>query len=336
MLFIFDIQEGETPMHCASARGNLDCVRILLDNRAPINVIDRRGCTPLHLACRRHHVSIALLLLHAGTQFDVLDMYHETPLHAAAREGLLAVVQTLCAYGCRLDVVSKAGVTPLHLAARGGHVEVIRCLLLSGAEPDMPNKDGVTAEIMALAQGHSDVAELLTKLKPERREVFMRQLVPTNTPLSRIKVKLFGHSGVGKTTMIDSLKCGYFGSFFRKARLSSSNSVSQQRKNSIENGTVQRHHSLPSQLSYEVTNGSYTKGIDVQQVNISGAGDLSIWDFSGYEPYFSLYDHFIGDPNCIHMVVYSLVEPQNVQLDQVTYWLNFLKARIPPFEPIGK
>ena len=69
---------------------------------------------------------------------------------------------------------------------------------------------------------------------------------------------------------------------------------------------------------------------------ILGAGDLSMWDFSGYEPYFSLYDHFIGDPNCIHIVVFSLDAPQNAQMDQVTFWLKFLRARIPPFEPIGK
>ena len=141
----------------------------------------------------------------------------------------------------------------------------------------------------------------------ERREVFMRQLIPTNTMLGRIKLKIFGNSGVGKTTLVDSLKCGYFGSFFRKARLSSSNSVGLSKHKSMsvkfviwppytrgpqvhmrcnwplvvvslsdmENGTTTpKHHSLPSQLSYEVVNGGYTKGIDVQQINISGKCEL--------------------------------------------------------------
>lgn len=26
----------------------------------------------------------------------------------------------------------------------------------------------------------------------------------------------------------------------------------------------------------------------------AGSGDVSLWDFSGYEPYLMLYDHFIG------------------------------------------
>ena len=68
---------------------------------------------------------------------------------------------------------------------------------------------------------------------------------------------------------------------------------------------------------------------------IVGSGDVSIWDFSGYEPYFMLYDHFIGDPNAIHVITFSLAEPHATQLAQVLFWMNFLKARIPPFEPIG-
>ncbi len=62
---------------------------------------------------------------------------------------------------------------------------------------------------------------------------------------------------------------------------------------------------------------------------------MSIWDFSGYEPYFMLYDHFIGDPNAIHVVTFSLAEAPATQLAQVLFWMNFLKARIPTFEPIG-
>ena len=42
-----------------------------------------------------------------------------------------------------------------------------------------------------------------------------------------------------------------------------------------------------------------------------------MWEFSGFEPYFMMYDLFIGDPNCIHIVVFSLQEPQDVQMAQV-------------------
>ena len=51
----------------------------------------------------------------------------------------------------------------------------------------------------------------------DRRDPFVRQLLPTKNPIDRIKMKVFGSGGVGKTTLIESLKCGYFRSFFRRA-----------------------------------------------------------------------------------------------------------------------
>jgi hypothetical protein len=49
--------------------------------------------------------------------------------------------------------------------------------------------------------------------------------------------------------------------------------------------------SLPAHSS---ASHSYTRGVEVLQANISGPGELSLWEFSGQESYFSLYDHFIG------------------------------------------
>ena len=60
-----------------------------------------------------------------------------------------------------------------------------------------------------------------------------------------------------------------------------------------------------------------------------------MWEFSGYEPYYLVYDHFIGDPNCLHVVVFNLEDTQDRQLQHVLFWLNFIQARIAPMEPIG-
>jgi len=72
---------------------------------------------------------------------------------------------------------------------------------------------------------------------------------------------------------------------------------------------------------------------------IAGAGEMnqfSLWEFSGYEPYYILYDLFIGDFNCIHLVVFSLADTLDVQHNQLLFWLNFIKARLQPLEPIGQ
>lgn len=64
-------------------------------------------------------------------------------------------------------------------------------------------------------------------------------------------------------------------------------------------------------------------------------GDVSVWEFSGQKPYFVVYDHFIGNTNCIHGILFNLNDPYDVQLQQVLFWLNFLQVRIPVQEPLG-
>ncbi|XP_022257933.1 death-associated protein kinase 1-like, partial [Limulus polyphemus] len=301
-------KEEETPLHCATARGHAESVRCLLEAGADVNLLDKNGCTPLHLATRRHHVVVAMLLLQASCQVDVVDHHGEAPIHIVAREGLLPLAQNLCAFGCRVDI---------------------------------PNQDGIPAEITALAQGFTDIGELLNRLRNEQlREDYIAQLIPTTQPISRVKLKLFGHSGVGKTTLVDSLKCGYFSSFFRRSRASSPTpSDHRKSKNSCNSSTssielsVATSNSIP--LIFETNMEYYTKGVDIQQLSIPGVGDLSVWEFSGHEPYFIVYDHFIGNTNCLHAIVFRMNDPPEVRYQQILFWLHFLQVRIPPIEPLS-
>lgn len=32
-------------------------------------------------------------------------------------------------------------------------------------------------------------------------------------------------------------------------------------------------------------------------------GEFSIWDFSGYDTFHGIYDHFVGNTDCVHCVV---------------------------------
>lgn len=60
------------------------------------------------------------------------------------------------------------------------------------------------------------LGELLARLKNDTlRQEYVEQMKMNGQQLPRIKVKLLGPSGVGKSTLLDSLKCGYFSSWFR-------------------------------------------------------------------------------------------------------------------------
>jgi len=51
------------------------------------------------------------------------------------------------------------------------------------------------------------------------------------------------------------------------------------------------------------------------------------------EIYHSIYDHFIGDFNCIHVLLFNILDEQLEQ--SLIYWLEFLRVRISVQEPLG-
>ncbi|CAL1266138.1 unnamed protein product [Larinioides sclopetarius] len=330
-------EDGETSLHLAVMRGHLDVVRSLINASSNPDIADKHGCTALHWALRRHHSAIAIMLLQYGCNIDTVDHVGEAPIHIVSREGLLSMAQTLCAFGCKVEIPNKLGQYPLHLAARSGHMELVRCLCLAGCDVELRNKDGITAEISALAQGFNEMANLLNKLRNVHlREEYISQLIPSTKPISKIKLKMFGHSGVGKSTFIDSLKCGYFVSWFRRSVGSMSPKNTRNKKNdSMSQSVIELNSSGTNNLQFETNYEIYTHGIDVQQLNISGIGEISLWEFSGHEPYYMIYDNFIGNTNCLHLVFFSLSDPYDTQVQQVQFWLSFLQSRIPVHEPLG-
>lgn len=93
-----------------------------------------------------------------------------------------------------------------------------RCLCCAGCNIECRNADGIRADITALKFGHNDIAEILDRLRNGgQRDVYSRQLVPTTKPVTRLALRLFGHCGVGKTSLIKSLSAGLFSSLFRRS-----------------------------------------------------------------------------------------------------------------------
>uniref|UniRef100_A0ACB8ERD9 Death-associated protein kinase 1 n=2 Tax=Sphaerodactylus townsendi TaxID=933632 RepID=A0ACB8ERD9_9SAUR len=92
----------------------------------------------------------------------------------------------------------------------------------------------------------------------------------------------------------------------------------------------------PAHHSHCSTDDQSTKAIDVQNAYLNGIGDFSVWEFSGNPVYFGCYDYFAAnDPTSVHIVLFSLEEPYEIQLNQVTFWLSFLKSLVAIEEPVA-
>ncbi|XP_043920120.1 death-associated protein kinase 1 [Protopterus annectens] len=363
-------KEGESPLLTASARGYQDIVECLVEHGADLDATDKDGHIALHLAVRRCQMEVVKYLLSQGCFVDFQDRHGNTSLHIACKDGVMGIVMALCDANCNLDAANKYGRTPLHVAANNGLTDVVRYLCLAGANVESLTADGKTAEDLARAEQHEHVASLLSRLRKDaHRGIFIQQLRPAQNAQPRIKLKLFGHCGSGKSALVESLKCGLLRSFFRRRRprLSSTNSswfpsspINSKPTTSVsisnlyagcENVSVRSRSMVfepgltkgvlevfvtPSHASHSNPDDQSTKAIDIQHANLNSIGDFSVWEFSGNPVYYCCYDYFAAnDPTAIHAVLFSLEEPYETQLNQVTFWLNFLKSLIPVEEPIA-
>lgn len=66
-------QEGDTALHVAAAWGELEVIKILVENGALLHIPNHIGQLPLHVAISRRHSNVALYLLNSGTDFDLHD-----------------------------------------------------------------------------------------------------------------------------------------------------------------------------------------------------------------------------------------------------------------------
>ena len=82
------------------------------------------GETPLHVAATRGDVEMIAALLDAGADIQVPGEYRYTPLHAAAGQGHADAVRLLLARGASTTATTDDGITPLELARSLGHGEI--------------------------------------------------------------------------------------------------------------------------------------------------------------------------------------------------------------------
>ncbi len=75
--------DGSTPLHCATWKGHLNVVEVLLAHGADVNAHnhnDHWGTTPLHAAAHANQKAIAELLIAHGADIHAINLNGRTPL----------------------------------------------------------------------------------------------------------------------------------------------------------------------------------------------------------------------------------------------------------------
>lgn len=200
-------EKGWTPLHVASAYGNEEVVRLLLNtprcepySKAQDGLLAiEQACIEghvgsvlafleynsrtensrtqfsniLHYVCQGGHTELMRVLVE-GWKFDVnkQDTNGRTPLHIAILYEKECVRQLLT-FKCQIDCVDSKGFTPLFHAVKRNKLSLVQMLLQFGAATDITANDGSMPLIHAVQQGYQDIFEVLVgKCKPT--EIFNR------------------------------------------------------------------------------------------------------------------------------------------------------------------
>uniref|UniRef100_G3PYZ1 Retinoic acid induced 14 n=1 Tax=Gasterosteus aculeatus aculeatus TaxID=481459 RepID=G3PYZ1_GASAC len=135
--------EGKSALHVAAARGQTDCLSVILAHGADLSLTDAAGFNPLHLAAKNNHTECCKKLLQVS--------------------GNIQTVQLLCELKSPINLKDADGLSPLLLSAKQAHAEVCCALLDCGAEINTCDNSGRTALMLASESNAISVVEVLVQ-----------------------------------------------------------------------------------------------------------------------------------------------------------------------------
>ena len=152
---------GQTLLHLAAAKGDLEATTWLLDHGADVDpAIDcadncaERGYTPLHSGLEFRDDEMTVLLLARGARLEAVGADGRTALHKAAGRGKLSGAFVLARHGADLTRTDAAGKTPFDLAGvRAPGAEITDAELATFKQWFAPGGPFATVSAMARASG---------------------------------------------------------------------------------------------------------------------------------------------------------------------------------------
>jgi ankyrin repeat protein len=154
----------QTDIHGAIRCGDVAALKAMLAKSPDlIHKTGDMGATPLHTAAEEGNVDIIKLLIEDGLHTGVVDWMSNTALHVASAKGHTQAAAVLHEKGADPGARNNQNDTPLHLAADAGHVDVARMLIEAGADMNAKDYRNQTPLKRARDRGRNEVASLLLK-----------------------------------------------------------------------------------------------------------------------------------------------------------------------------
>lgn len=150
-----------SPLHIASARGDLETMKKLVTEGMSPDILGADQMPPVHWALTNGDPEVLKCLLDLGADVEGATPDGNTVLMGAAAHGHLEFVEMLLERGANPNSRDGQGFVALHMAAERGRLEVVRRLLQAGADVSFEAL-GHTPLSLARLQGEDEVAKLLS------------------------------------------------------------------------------------------------------------------------------------------------------------------------------
>ncbi|KAF4095954.1 transient receptor potential cation channel subfamily A member 1b [Onychostoma macrolepis] len=167
----FRDENGASPLHYASAGGNVDIIRHIVSVVGPeeLNVQDEQGRTPLHWAVEQDQQQSCVLLLELGADPNILNSAMMGPLHLAVTKRYNHLVEVLFQSCDKTDanLEGDLGNTPVMMACCANNCQAIQFLVKHGAKMCIQNKLGHYAIHTVAFAGAKEAMELVLEIGEE-------------------------------------------------------------------------------------------------------------------------------------------------------------------------
>jgi ankyrin repeat protein len=164
LFIVFYIQNGfsqeQTTIYDAIRDGNLTLVKKQIERDSVlVNTTNKNGFTPLILASYYHKTAIARLLLENRAKIDVRsDM--GTALMAATYKGDNEMVELLLEYQQNVNLTDNKGASALHLACIFNFKKIAKMLLNNKADSHLKDAHNKTALDYAILNNNIEIIKL--------------------------------------------------------------------------------------------------------------------------------------------------------------------------------
>ncbi|KPI96846.1 Ankyrin-1 [Papilio xuthus] len=153
---------GDTALHLAARRKDVDMARILVDYGAAVDATNGAGQTALHIAAAEGDEPLVKYFYGVRANASITDNEDRTPMHLAAENGHAAIIELLAdKFKASIFERTKDGSTLMHIASLNGHADCAMMLFKKGVYLHMPNKDGARSIHTAARYGHVGIINTL-------------------------------------------------------------------------------------------------------------------------------------------------------------------------------